>query len=77
MTAAAMSAETDLSAWTVSTVALSCQISACQSASAQGASMMVIPDRPACKQCDALSLASVVVAAAAAIADAAAFECFS
>ena len=72
MTAAAKSVEIVLSAWNVSIVARSCLISVCQSASAQGASMMVIPDRPACKQCNALSLASFVVAA---IADAAAFEC--
>ena len=56
MTAAAISAETDLSAWTVSTVARSCHISVCQSASAQGASMMVVPDQPACQQYNALSL---------------------
>jgi hypothetical protein len=75
--AASVSAETDLSAWTVSSVAHSRQISVYQSASAQGASMMVISDWPACKQCNGLSMASFVAAAAAAIADAAAFEWFS
>ena len=87
MAAALISAKTDLSAWTISVALMShthvliC-FSTCFLGSTQGASRMAILDWPACKHCNALSVASFVGAAAAiadaaAIANAAALECFS